>query len=829
MSTVAPWETFRPSFSLSQSSYRVADQVQNTSFLQLQRHLCDSRTLNMSDHPETTELSSDNSGFAQRRKQHLALVNQLRTMGAQADLDLPRIAVIGNQSAGKSSLIEAITGINFPRDAGTCTRCPMECRLFYSPDSWRCQVSLRMEYDLKSEQPLDEVRVHHYASLSSKREVPLALRRAQSYLLNSNYIQNLVEVSTLIMSTNEAELQQLQNRRQFSSNTVCIDIYGPEYTDLAFVDLPGIIQNAEPNIVQSVENMVLDHIEGNCLILVTLPMSDDIENQKAMRLAKQVDPQGTRTIGVLTKPDTLTPGATKSRDLWLQVIEGNRSPLQHGYYCTRQPDDDERMAGITNLQAREKEREFFANTAPWCNSTHKTRFGTHYLIETLSKLFVSIIDASILNLREEVDKQIKSCNSHLSKLPKLVTSEPSSYVLQLLTSYCTTVDRQVRGDPNCPDVVQHARRIYAGYKKDICASAPQFVPYPNPGIEEGNEGNTLGYHGAQSRGRGRPLYLQDVRRQIENAITRELPGNVPYAAKTAFMIQCQENWLADSVKCYEAVYSNFRATLVRLSDDVFGQFVNLKEQIHQYQTELMAEKGAATISEVEKILKRERIPFTQNNHYLQVTKSKCLAKFKGMRAGQVDSDGQNGNESTDFEGDNGDAKVESEDNSDSEAVYGASSDGPVTPKLINSSGFRTRLFDNSDAISKKAVHAIIANLAYLGLQGVTEDDLAKLVPPDPYEQEMDIMAEVEAYFRVAYKRVIDVIPMTIDHSFLFSFSESLQNRLIEKLGLGSNNSEARCTAYLAEDPKVAAERDEVMAKKKRLEAVQDELYRYGFA
>jgi hypothetical protein len=41
---------------------------------------------------------------------------------ADVDLDIPSIAVIGWQSAGKSSLIEAISGITLPRASGTCTR-----------------------------------------------------------------------------------------------------------------------------------------------------------------------------------------------------------------------------------------------------------------------------------------------------------------------------------------------------------------------------------------------------------------------------------------------------------------------------------------------------------------------------------------------------------------------------------------------------------------------------------------------------------------------------------------------------------------------------------
>lgn len=99
-------------------------------------------------------------------------------------------------------------------------------------------------------------------------------------------------------------------------------------------------------------------------------------------------------IGVLTKPDMLSAGSTKALDLWLNVIEGRRHPLTHGYYCTRQPDDQDRSEKISATAAREAEKRFFSNTTPWSKSSRKERFGTENLISSLSHLLVSIIDAT---------------------------------------------------------------------------------------------------------------------------------------------------------------------------------------------------------------------------------------------------------------------------------------------------------------------------------------------------------------------------------------------------------------------------------------------------
>ncbi|KAI0072419.1 hypothetical protein K474DRAFT_398426 [Panus rudis PR-1116 ss-1] len=925
----------------------------------------------MTDSVKQTALSSVNSEYARRRKQHLALINQLRAIGAQADLDLPRIAVIGNQSAGKSSLVEAISGINVPRDAGTCTRCPMECRLSHSSGSWLCQVYLRIEFKENGER-VDEVREVPFGNvISNKEDVELALRQAQAAILNPKI------PSRKFLEMSADDLREHNHALRFSRNTVCIDLQGPELTELAFVDLPGIIQNADAEIVQLVEDMVLQHIRGNCLILVTLPMSDDIENQKAMRLAQQVDPVGSRTIGVLTKPDTLTAGATKSRALWLEVIEGRRAQLRHGYYCTRQPDDDERTKGITPIEARKAEQEFFAKTAPWCNSSAKGKFGTQNLIASLSRLLSAIIDESIPKLRTEVDRQLKLCTERLSQLPAPITSEPSSYVLQLITSFCDEIARHVHGDSFSPELVQLTRRIYAAYKKDVRSSAPQFLPFVNAAevnaanvslkgyldlddeedemeVEDDQDGDVNGIDFSS----GKPIFLPDVRRHIERSITRELPGNVPYSAKTALIKQCQETWELDSQKCYREVYRALEAALLRMSEKTFGQFDNLKSIMQRCLKELIDIRGAETLSEIKMILKRETVPFTQNDHYMQVTKSTYLAKYKGARAGQTEladaprsekrrkvtldgaADGSvgDGNKSRgpetpssststttsspqqpqgsgrpSFFGQSQTASSQQQTQNNSRPVAGKQPNGglfgqsnanaglstfsfePTTPfgkpfgahtsstttastttpsstarptafsstipsstvtptpfsfapappapkqtqndsnsasvnlraELINQ--FKKRTHAADDEKSQEAVRTILANLAFLGLPGITEDDLAKLVPPDPYEREMDVMAEVRAYFQVAYKRIIDNVPMTIDHSFLFEFSSTLQSYLIEKLGLGSENATSRCSAYLAEDPTIVAEREELLAKKKRLISVQNELYQYGFS
>ena len=83
-----------------------------------------------------------------RTSEAIALMNKLRECGAQSDLDIPRIAFAGKQSAGKSSLVEALTGVQLPRSNGTCTRCPIEVTTTRTDGAdWVCRIHLRLEFD----------------------------------------------------------------------------------------------------------------------------------------------------------------------------------------------------------------------------------------------------------------------------------------------------------------------------------------------------------------------------------------------------------------------------------------------------------------------------------------------------------------------------------------------------------------------------------------------------------------------------------------------------------------------------------------------------------
>ena len=192
-----------------------------------------------SPEPSVSKTTSAIGGtkYAFSRQKLNEIVKALRDCGTEEIIKLPKIAVIGNQSAGKSSLIEAISQIKVPRASGTCTRCPMEVILTSATqhNDWHCKVSLRIDHADVSGRQLG---VFEFKDTNSKEEVPHILRRAQLAILNPS------SPMSHFLTLDEEQCNGHVREVNFSRNTVVLEITGAE-VDVTFIDLPGIISNVE--------------------------------------------------------------------------------------------------------------------------------------------------------------------------------------------------------------------------------------------------------------------------------------------------------------------------------------------------------------------------------------------------------------------------------------------------------------------------------------------------------------------------------------------------------------------------------------------------------
>ncbi|KAF7350793.1 P-loop containing nucleoside triphosphate hydrolase protein [Mycena sanguinolenta] len=580
------------------------------------------------------------SQYANQRKELLMLMNRLRSVGGSW-----RAGPTSNRSYRKPERrYEAIVTmipfcsrvcnpiqINVPRDSGICTRCPLECRLVSAPE-WACRISIRRDFDSTGRR-LAEVSETPFGDLIRNRtEIGMMLRRAQLAVLDSG------AQTTRIMRMNIEELhtyEKLQNRRppEFSRNVVCVDLEGPDLTDVQVIDLPGITQNASPAAIRLVEDMVVDNIRGNCLILVAIPMTDDIENQKAMTLAREQDPKGLRTIGkfsfmfesrvvyltkpllkgVLTKPDLLSARQTTSLALWHDVIMGYKHPLRHGYFCTRHPDDEERASGITTAEAREIETEFFASSDPWSTCPEQDRLGTANLISTLSNCLVQMIAETLPKIIRTADTHLEACRTSLGALPEPPTDDPVNYLLTLITEFSTEIKQCVQGSSGHNDLIQKNSVAFRDFKVAIKQTAPGFVaglPVEGnsnvPNILTDEEGQT------SSGISPRPIYL------------------------TAVKGDAAETWSRCTEICFEHVRDSLNEVLSRTMEHFFSRFSNLKCALWTYLRKLVRAHSQDCAKYLEAVVRMETAtPMTQNDDFLQATLEEWIVKYKDQRAGRI--------------------------------------------------------------------------------------------------------------------------------------------------------------------------------------------------
>ncbi|KAF9220694.1 hypothetical protein BS17DRAFT_739183 [Gyrodon lividus] len=726
----------------------------------------------------------------------MQLINDLRSMGAGTLMDLPSIVVIGGQSAGKSSLVEAVSGVNVPRDSGTCTRCPMECTMSSSATTWSCTINLRFDYDSFGF-PLSRSQVVPFGTpITDRNDVDIWLRRAQAAILNPDTPSEIFHTKTV---TELRAATTSSNSLKFSRNIVTIAIEDPGAIDLSFVDLPGLIQNEEQEVVDLVQDLTATAIKRqNTIVLTTIPMSDDIQNQLSVKLAREADPDGERTIGILTKPDTLGDGAVNAKKMWLDVIEGREHHLKHGYYCVRLPDDAQRAQRLSRAALRKVEAEYFGITTPWSGVTERGRFGIPAFVSDISVLLVKLIERVLPQLKRDVERLLASCLEDLGTLPAPLTIDPQIEVLGRVNEFCDAFKSVVDGTSSDKRLAQRNRALYAIFKRDIRGTAPDFRPYEQPEkykpFDELEPGDN-----AIDRNPGVQLMgVLEVQKTIEDSIAWELPGNVPYEAKTRLISQFISLWTAPAERCLTSINDVLDDIIQGLIKTKFGQFRILQDVISGLIRGDVEEYKSQAHNAIKKTLELEFKPnYTQNTHYFESLRLKWLNTYKLGRR------------------------------NDYQFLHPIPSEGNVT--VVRESKQRR----GHSILHAVCSDALIDALHYLSLAGYKElsvGDLTRLLPPDPFEDELIVMADVRAYFHVAYKRIIDYIPLKIEHSLHQALARKLSITLLQSLIVDTTsrgNFADRMMELVSEDPAIALKRDHLQARRARLQEMKRKLMNFS--
>ncbi|XP_025416158.1 dynamin isoform X3 [Sipha flava] len=340
-------------------------------------------------------------------EQLIPIVNKLQDaftqLGVHMQLDLPQIAVVGGQSAGKSSVLENFVGRDFlPRGSGIVTRRPLILQLINS----NLEYGEFLHCKGKKFSDFDEIR----------REI-------------------------------EAETDRMTGSNKGISNIpINLRVYSPNVLNLTLVDLPGMtkvpVGDQPPDIEQQIRSMLFTFVKrDNCLILAVTPANQDLANSDALKISKEVDPEGMRTIGVITKLDLMDEG-TDARD----VLENKLLPLRRGYIGVvnrSQKDIDGRKDIKAALAA---ERKFFLGHPSYRHMAD--RLGTPYLQRVLNQQLTNHIRDTLPGLRDKLQKQLLALEKDVEQFKYFRPDDPAiktKAMLQMIQQLQSDFERTIEG------------------------------------------------------------------------------------------------------------------------------------------------------------------------------------------------------------------------------------------------------------------------------------------------------------------------------------------------------------------------------------------------
>lgn len=345
----------------------------------------------------------------------IPLVNQLQdalsSVGHTCSFHLPQIAVVGGQSAGKSSVLENFVGRDFlPRGSGIVTRRPLILQL----------LTANTEYG-------------EFLHCKGKK------------------FTDFDEICQEI----EAETRRVTgSNKGISPAPINLRIHSPNVLNLTLVDLPGItkvpVGDQPSDIEYQIRDMIMQFIcKENCLILAVTPANMDLANSDALKLAKDVDPQGLRTIGVITKLDLMDAG-TDARE----ILENKLLPLRRGYIGVvnrSQKDIDGKKDIKAALLAEQK---FFLSHPAYRHMAD--RMGTLYLQRTLNQQLTNHIRETLPAVRSHLQDQLLALSREAEEYRHFSPDDPArrtKTLLQLVQRLSVDFEKLIEGSGDEVDTV----------------------------------------------------------------------------------------------------------------------------------------------------------------------------------------------------------------------------------------------------------------------------------------------------------------------------------------------------------------------------------------
>ncbi|KAG9147532.1 hypothetical protein Leryth_007329 [Lithospermum erythrorhizon] len=343
----------------------------------------------------------------------IPIVNKLQDifgqLGSQSTIELPQVAVVGSQSSGKSSVLEALVGRDFlPRGSDICTRRPLVLQLLQT----------------KKGQEGGDQEFGEFLHLPNKR------------FYDFNEIRREIQAETD---------REAGGNKGVSDKQIRLKISSPNVLDITLVDLPGItkvpVGDQPTDIEARIRTMIMSYIKlPSCLILAVTPANADLANSDALQIAGMADPDGYRTIGIITKLDIMDRGTDARNFLLGKVI-----PLRLGYVGVVNRSQADINTNRSIKDALIAEEKFF-QSHPVYNDL-ADRCGVPQLAKKLNQILVQHIKTVLPGLKSRISAALVSVAKEHASFGEITESKAGqgALLLNILSKYSEAFTSMIEG------------------------------------------------------------------------------------------------------------------------------------------------------------------------------------------------------------------------------------------------------------------------------------------------------------------------------------------------------------------------------------------------
>jgi len=526
---------------------------------------------------------------------------------------------------------------------------------------------------------------------------------------------------------------------------------------------------------------------------VTITCETDFANQGAYALARDHDPQGGRTVGVLTKPDRSTEA---HHEKWVRYVSGETEQLVHGWFCVKLHDTEARHPQPTLRDARDQEDQWFNKEPVWGGLGTRSHLGTKKLVKHLEEILSRLISQRLVDLNLQIQTLEEETTTQLELLGKPPSDdsigEVNAIIDRVVNGIVSGVERRGREDGN---LLYRIEDEAIAMKKKLRETCPDFrawrqgtdepspfTPIPDVLLEEGDP--------PANKGTREVIYLDNIIKKKTRSSARGLPDSGQSDVAEEYLRSTTAKWDKPTVEFVKRATDALRTFIEKAIQEQCGHlsyggglYSLLLEVVDVHLRECLAKTQVAT----NMLLKMERSGHTRNDSYYRGYKDKFLSHFKLQRE---------------------------------------LADKNTLLRDLNKMASPNGTQPHAHFVNQ--VNQAISALGKAGFSGVNLLQLAKLLPSQSSDPALEDMAAVCAGFEVTLSRFVDYVPLIVDTELVQGVCQGLATLLRKNFRFNDPDAAENCSEYLRESDDVREQREYLNQRKNRLALAKAELIEYGF-